>query len=395
MFTYYSLITMISWLSLFALSVLVHENSRLTDADKRLFYLTYLLIAVSALAEWMGVLLDGREDLPKWPLMIVKCLDYILTPMAGGTLVRQMRLRNRWLKAMNAVLLFNALLQILSCPFGWMVSIDKTNHYYHGPLYFLYIAVYLAVIIITGVVFILYGKTFRRENRLSLYSALALVVAGIGVQEATGGNCRTVYLSLTLAAALLFIHFCEFTQLATDDFLSYQRMQLQEDPLTGVQSRYAYKQALQEYASADSLPKDLAAYVIDINWLKETNDNLGHEAGDELICGAARCIEKVFAETGRCFRTGGDEFAVIAKLGAAEARKKQEEILREAQAWTGVHVKELSFSVGCAHAADSPGLNCKELIEQADQAMYAAKTEYYQHSEHNRRTRSNSPGTTA
>jgi len=384
---YYSALIILSWMSLGVLCVLISENSWIPRANKGIFYLTYGLIAVSALAEWLGVWMDGREGLPKWPLVLVKCADYIMTPLAGGTLVRQMRLRNRWYNALTVVLVFNTAFQLVACPLGLTLTIDAQNHYAHGPFYGIYIGVYLLVLAITIIEFILYGKTFRRQNRQSLYTALVLIIAGIGTQEVMGGGYRTVYFTLTFAAGLMFIHYTEFTQLATDDFVAYQRMQLLKDPLTDILSRYAYKQALQEYDSAVSLPKDLAVYVIDINWLKEVNDTRGHDAGDELICGAARCIEGVFSGTGRCFRIGGDEFAVFANLDAAVAMEKTGEVMRATQAWTGMRVKELSVSVGCAHIAQHPGLKCQQLVVAADQKMFAAKAEYYRQSRHDRRRR--------
>ena len=57
------------------------------------------------------------------------------------------------------------------------------------------------------------------------------------------------------------------------------------DVLTGVFSRLAYHECLEQYA--DSVPTDLTVFLMDINGLKGVNDALGHEAGDELICGAA------------------------------------------------------------------------------------------------------------
>jgi len=387
LFAYYTLVTAICCFALFALCVLVRDNDRLRREDKRLFYLTYLLIAVSAMAEWLGVWLDGREGLPQWPLLLAKCADYVLTPLAGGTLVGQMRLRNRWHRALMGILAFNALFQIFACPFGWMVKIDAGNHYSRGPLYGVYIAVYVAVIAIIAIEFVLYGKTFRRQNRHSLYVTMLLVLLGIGLHEAFGKECRTVYLSLTGAAMLLFIHFAEFSQLKTDDFVAYQRTQLSTDPLTGLQSRYSYVQTLKEYDSAAGLPDDLAAFVVDINWLKEVNDTEGHEAGDELIQGTARCIEKAFGRYGHCYRTGGDEFVVLANLDRGKAGEALEGLAREAGAWTGARVRTLSVSAGFAHAADHPGLTCRELVDAADREMYAQKTEYYRASGHDRRAR--------
>lgn len=107
--------------------VIVSGNDRIKKTNKKYFYITYLLIALSALAEWTGLNLDGVESLPKWPLMIVKCADYCLTPMAGGALIGQMNIRNRWSKVLTIILLTNIVFQIVSCFGGWMIRIDELS----------------------------------------------------------------------------------------------------------------------------------------------------------------------------------------------------------------------------------------------------------------------------
>ena len=51
MFDYYSSIILISWMSLLVLGILVWENNRIKESDKKIFYISYLLIGLSALAE--------------------------------------------------------------------------------------------------------------------------------------------------------------------------------------------------------------------------------------------------------------------------------------------------------------------------------------------------------
>ena len=50
---------------------------------------------------------------------------------------------------------------------------------------------------------------------------------------------------------------------------------------------------------------DWTYIVMDVNWLKQTNDQYGHRAGDELLCCAARCIREAFYRAEDCFRIGG------------------------------------------------------------------------------------------
>ncbi len=377
MISYYTMIILLSLMALGILCILVRENGRLPAKDKHMFYLTYGLIALSAVAEWLGIQMNGQADMPRWSLLVIKCCDYILTPFAGGIFIGQMRIRNIWSRILVFVLMVNTVFQVISVFTGWMVTLDDQNRYAHGPLYIWYVAVYVIVIIIIMIQFMIYGKSFRRQNRISLYSIVFLVVAGIIIQELFGAEFRTAYLALTFGAILLFIHITEFAQLASDEYIEKQQVAITTDVLTGVLSRYAYTERLKDLA-VTGIPGDFVAFSIDINELKSVNDTLGHEAGDELICGAATCIRKAMGADGDCYRTGGDEFVVLARMSRDDVDGAMNRLGHELDSWTGEKVKGLRLAVGYALAEDHVSLSVEKLIEEADFAMYDAKAAYYQ-----------------
>ena len=383
---YYTAISILSWLTLAVMCILVHENGRLRKEDKSRLYVVYGLIASSAFAEWLAVMLDGVESLPKWPLMLAKCIDYALTPLAGGAIVKQMGVKNRMTKVLDVVLVANVVFQIAALFGGWMVKVDEHNHYHHGDLYIAYMAMYLTVIVLVLLQFGKYGTYFRKQNRGSLFAIMMLLVIGVGLQELIG-EVRTVYLTLTLAAILLFIHNGEFSQIRQDESLEERYEQIMTDELTGLLSRRAYSETLKSYESANELPRDLAAFEIDINELKSVNDTYGHAAGDELICGAARCIEQVFSKMGQCFRTGGDEFVVVAHMDKREADDALESLERASRAWEGAAACGLHLAAGYALVRDYPGSSLEKLVARADAVMYEAKRAYYSQAEHDRRRR--------
>ena len=387
MFTYYTCILAVSWMTLGILCILVWENQRLPLADRKIFYLTCVLVGVSALAEWLGVLLNGQLDSPVWLLRIVKCFDYVLTPMAGGAFVAQMRLKNRWDKVLTGVLVFNTVLQVVTIFTGGMVTIDEAHRYAHGPLYPVYMAADAAVILLVVIQFVQFGKSFPRQNRFSLYAIMVLIVTGIVMQEVAGSDCRVSYVTLTLALSLMFIHYFEFSQQAVDAHLQQQQIQISTDALTGLLSRHAYSAALNEFKEAGPLPTDLIAYSIDINGLKNANDTLGHEAGDELIRGAAQCISGAFPPPARCFRTGGDEFIVLGYGDRDAADAAMSALQAAAAAWHGEAVHTLNLATGCAFASEHPDYTVEKLIKEADMGMYAAKSAYYRATGHDRRRR--------
>ena len=373
--TYYTSVIIMVLLALGVFSILISENDRIPRKRKELFIATNVLIALAALAEWLGVHLDGNPAYPKAALAAVKALDYTMTPMAGASLITLIQKpgKKNWL--LRGLFIFNALFQIVAARYGWMLVIDDNHTYSHGPLYPGYMVFYSLIIVILTVNMLSYGRSFRKRNSKSLYAIILMIFVGIAIQELSGGKCRVSYLTLALGAAFLFIHYSEFSQLELDAKITEQQVKLSIDALTGVKSRFAYVNAMSAFAA--HVPEDLAAFLIDVNGLKTANDTLGHEAGDELIRGAAHCIESVVDKSGAVYRIGGDEFVIFAAMTKEQSEELMKGLKKVAAAWSGEKAKSLSMSVGCALAKEYPGLSVEELVKEADKDMYTEKKAYY------------------
>ena len=375
---YYTSVILLCWLSLIVLGVLVWENNRLSKKEKNILYITYTLVAFAALMEWLGIRFNGDVTTPEWMLRAVKCGDYILTPFAGGALVCHFRGSSICKKLIGGVLITNTVFQLIAAFTGWMLNVDAQNRYFHGPLYVVYVAFYILLIILIAIEFITRGRCFRRQNRTSLYTILALVIVGILLQELLGREYRTAYLGLTLGMAMMFIHITEFSQLSSDDRIHEQQTVINTDVMTGLLSRYAYEHALKDLDSSASFPEHLTVFSIDINGLKHVNDTLGHAAGDELICAAADCIKDTFESNGMCYRVGGDEFIVLSKMDKEQAQKAIVQLKKNAAAWHGEKVEALHLAAGFATKIDHPDLSGEKLASVADKEMYEEKKFYYQ-----------------
>lgn len=104
---YYTCVTILTWLTMIILAVLVQENDRIPRKDKRSYFLTYGVIAFAALAEWLGLHFNGDPSVPLWTFKLIKCADYILTPMAGGAMVAQVHHKSIFKKLIQIVLAVN------------------------------------------------------------------------------------------------------------------------------------------------------------------------------------------------------------------------------------------------------------------------------------------------
>lgn len=383
MTNYHTTIIIITLFALFVLSVLIMENNRLPQAKKRIFLVTSILIASAAIAEYVGIWIGGKKMIPKAVLAAVKVADYSLTPMTSGALIMLIQDSDEKSRTLRKVLIGNVIVQVISAFHGWMVVIDDQNYYTHGQLYPLYMAFYLGMIIVLMLELLEYGKSYRKQNRTSLYAAIILAFVGIVIQEVF--DCRVAYLAATFAEIFLYIHYAEFGQLRLDEELNEQQIKLAYDPLTGVLSRFAYTDAMKMYEG--KFPEHFVVFLIDINGLKVVNDSLGHEAGDELICAAAECITETIGKKGQTFRIGGDEFVVLTSMKREKIEEKLLELTRTTEKWSGEKVDKVSVSVGYAIAEEHKDLSIEELVKEADKGMYKQKEEYYRKNGLDRRKR--------
>ena len=274
---YYYVIIGITLLTLGLLCILVKENNRIDKKVKNIFYMTYLTVALASIAECLGIVLNGNQEMPQWFLKTVKCLDYIFTPIAGVGLVAQLQRKSIYRKIMHITIVVNTVFQIVSMFTGWMIIVDPQNNYTHGPLYLLYMGMYLLLILLIIVEFISYGQKFSRQNKASLYATVVFAIAGIMTQELSGGQFRIAYLCLAIGMAMLFIHDNEFIQLSTDNTLQEQRIR---NMLSQIQPHFIYN-SLNAIQAIDGVPQKAQNAIIDFS--KFLRENLDSLTGPDLV----------------------------------------------------------------------------------------------------------------
>lgn len=177
-----------------------------------------------------------------------------------------------------------------------------------------------------------------------------------------------------------------FTTIVIDDEKKREEKLLIEsctDALTQLGNRKAYENDLRKY----NIRKNIGFVSFDLNGLKSTNDTYGHFIGDELICGAARCIRQIYGPYGKLYRIGGDEFtAIIDTEHFEELAQEFEKICLEWKCKISKDIK-LRVSLGSASRKEYPDASILELSRIADRKMYESKALYYRNSGIDRRKR--------
>ena len=148
------------------------------------------------------------------------------------------------------------------------------------------------------------------------------------------------------------------------------------DKLTGLYNSDEFQLDMNRISN-QPMDKDLAILTFDINGLKRKNDECGHPIGDELIRGAAYCINATYYTCGKCYRTGGDEFTVIAYSPLNELLRKKEYFDSLTSQYKSENIDEISISYGCASIQEYPKSDIFDLRGKSDESLYCDKENYY------------------
>ncbi|MDD2895741.1 MAG: diguanylate cyclase [Aliarcobacter sp.] len=158
--------------------------------------------------------------------------------------------------------------------------------------------------------------------------------------------------------------------------------QATHDNLTGLPNRLLLLDRIERAITKVVRHKIVGGLIfIDLDNFKEVNDTLGHDVGDALLIMVAKKIREVIRDEDTIARIGGDEFIVLldnvgsdkidARVNINNLAEKIKEILNAITHIEG-HINVSTPSIGITLFNDS-SVSVKDIIKQADTAMYVAK----------------------
>lgn len=156
------------------------------------------------------------------------------------------------------------------------------------------------------------------------------------------------------------------------------REQAYRDPLTGLHNRRYLNETLpQKFSLAQKKNTPLSIIMLDVDNFKAFNDTYGHEVGDLLLKQVGDLLRDHTRATDIACRYGGEEFLVGFPDMPIEVAARRAESIRNMFTSKTLNVNgiEISATLSLGVAAfPSHGENPQEVIIQADQALYEAKS---------------------
>jgi diguanylate cyclase (GGDEF)-like protein len=150
------------------------------------------------------------------------------------------------------------------------------------------------------------------------------------------------------------------------------------DGLTGVHNkRFMLEFVERELMRSARYARPLALVMIDVDFFKTVNDEMGHLCGDYSLRELAACIKPGVRREDLFARFGGEEFALVlvesTRAAAVEvAQRVRERVARHRFVYEGREYR-LTVSLGVASTTGDESLTVPELMRQADEKLYQAK----------------------
>lgn len=254
----------------------------------------------------------------------------------------------RWFYLPMAI---NIVFSILSIWMGFIFRVSRENIYTRGPLFFITFVV--SVFYLLSLIYCSArqrGKPNRKAE--TVFLLLFLVVIGFAIMVEIMFHLHFLVWSASEAFVILY-------------FLLMTTQKILYDPLTGTYNRIAYEKQLEKINGHS----ECTMAMIDLDNLKNINDEFGHSSGDAAICSVASAILKTKGKHMWLYRFGGDEFVLLSnRLNADEMKKTLKAAQKQCEEIQGIRP---CFSYGVAEYRLGDDLN--HTILNADLDMYRHK----------------------
>ena len=184
------------------------------------------------------------------------------------------------------------------------------------------------------------------------------------------------FILLESAVAFNVMAFCVLLLVAEHSHGELRRL-VDRDELTGVHSRRAFLQRLQQLSEGGHERQALPILLIDLDHFKRINDTWGHGAGDDALRHFVAVAQRCMRIQDTMGRLGGEEFAVLLPRASVEQAQGVAERLRKLLADHPLRVSGESVSLTASIGVTllRPGESPDVGLGRADEAMYQAKSQ--------------------
>lgn len=351
---------------LIVLMTIVLSNDNFDKRTRKGFVITFTLIIIGTISDLIGVVIDGKmsnNSIGIYIHIISKWLELTIVPIIPIICSRnvfEMRRKNKNDKNILIKLWYLCIIIDQALIFTNKIFIIDSNNIYHqvSAVYNWYIATFVVSMLYLFWNALKFSNEYQNDKNFELYSIIIFVVFGMFVQM-TNQSVKTCWITVAISATFIYIY--------------YNGMIQNIDGMTKLLNQHSYQRTLER---ADET--HFALVIFDVNDFKKINDQLGHDTGDEVLKNVSNAIKEHYEKYGKCYRIGGDEFAVIITKNVKNI-KNIEEICKEFEKKVSSarekydNLPYVSYGYSIYDPNNKLEHSIKDTIKEADKMMYRHK----------------------
>lgn len=347
---------------------MAYKRLDMQEKMNKTFLLTSLAIMIELLIETLTCIINNRPE--EWLIPITTILHVCLFGTAPALTYLWLDFIKSWIfsenenrKKQNIIIflpvIFNAILTLLSPFYGFVFSISSSNVYHRGNLFIVSITIIYSYLAYSIFLILKQRKKIVKEEFLPLFVFGSLPILG-GVAQSLFYGILLMWSSAAFSLVIVY------------NFLQQRMIQL--DNLTGTWTRgsfdYYISQRLEQKRKSG-----FGIIFIDIDGLKQINDQYGHTEGDCAIRTSIKLIRNGLKKTDIVARFGGDEFVVISDCKSKEELKDTTDNIRK---YFNQYNEETGkkYKLDCSFGADmfdAKNNSIDQFLDHVDKLMYQNK----------------------
>ena len=373
----YTVTIIVCVISMIILAIDAGKNTIFNKDDIKWFRITFILAALGATCEYLGVLADKTNFCSPKVHWCITFSEFCISPYLGVCLARSSGMKHS-IKFMLLFMTLNVVIEVISLFTGIVFYIDSEGIFHRGWFYASYLIFCAIDFGYVLFVFILIGIRSKLRYLINILLITSIMIVG-NVANIIDSNINSGYMSICVTATMLYICVQTILRHVMIQTINMEKDISNHDALTKVMSRVSFDNKVSEFDKLISTDPDNLKFAVcecDLNNLKLVNDNFGHDYGDKYIIACCKVICDIFKHS-PVFRIGGDEFVAILQNDDYDNlnRLKQiiddisrNEILKDCSL-----PEKKSFAAGFAVYDSTIDKRFNDVMKRADTEMYQNK----------------------
>ena len=364
---YYTSLIIMSEFIIALLIIVVFTNKNFNKRTRISLIITFLFVMIGAICEWIcstiqyGLLKEySNTDFNVLLCRSLRLLQFStvpVTPILFSKAIFETIPKGKFEKILFEILRAYMIAEELLLFIGYFYFSKTYNRYNEFIIYDLYVITFIICTIYLFINAFIFSKYYQNENKLQLCMMIIFITIGVSIQI-LNSSIKTCWITIAVASTFIYIYYDELIQCI--------------DGLTLLLNQKSFDNHLQ------NINRKCIIIIFDVNDFKCINDTYGHNFWDTILKIISKVIKKNYQRHGKCYRIGGDEFAVILEKNLNNSDELNNRFIQflEEERINLYEIPHISYGASEYDPSKKDIHNILDVRKEADKAMYRYK-EYF------------------